>query len=254
MCAYIGVSVVSLSLFPFFSLFPSRSLSHTLSSSHPIPFPTHSSPLPSPLPPSPPPTLASLLSHVNQITPVLTYPLSTQVTNPTSSVVPYLVISSTPMLPTGEGQCKDCLQGTFDPNSLPYPYCALGFNMNSGVCLPGGCYSSCGAVRGMHSFFHAINRVVRVLPDVADMTISIYSSLSFGTTSLPYVFRLKPDKCVTMPEDVVTNMRSMGILYRALGTNMQCSAQVYYDLPNCAGSPLKSDMPAGNDLFVVPIP
>ncbi|CAI5529083.1 unnamed protein product, partial [Closterium sp. Naga37s-1] len=36
----------------------------------------------------------------------------------------------------GEGQCKDCLQGTFGPNSLPYPYCAPGFNMNSGVCLP----------------------------------------------------------------------------------------------------------------------
>ncbi|CAI5517052.1 unnamed protein product, partial [Closterium sp. Naga37s-1] len=130
----------------------------------------------------------------------------------------------------GQGQCKNCLQSTLGSNSLPYTYCAPGFNIRSGTCAPG------------------------FLPDVADVSISVFSSLGFGTTSPPYVFRLKPFTCVTIPDAVVTTAKSLGILYRAPGSYMRCAAVVYYVQPNCGGTPMRADVPAGNDITELALP
>ncbi|CAI5458578.1 unnamed protein product [Closterium sp. Yama58-4] len=66
----------------------------------------------------------------------------------------------------GEGQCRECKQDTFGLFDIPYAYCPPGYNMHSGACLPG------------------------VLPDVADISISIYSVPALGSsgTAPPYIF------------------------------------------------------------------
>ncbi|CAI5467302.1 unnamed protein product [Closterium sp. Yama58-4] len=94
-----------------------------------------------------------------------------------------------------------------------------------------------------------------VVPDVADIAISIYSTTSFGTQSgPPYVFRLKPNKCVTIPAAVVASSKSVGILFRAPATYVRCTTMTIYTQPFCTGISLSSAVPINNDLVATPIP
>ncbi|CAI5474373.1 unnamed protein product [Closterium sp. Yama58-4] len=129
----------------------------------------------------------------------------------------------------GQGQCKNCLQSTWGKNSLPYTYCPPGFSMRSGTCVPG------------------------LVPDVADVAISIFSEVNFGTTNPPYVFRLKPFTCVTIPEVVVASAKSAGFLYRAPESYISCTAVVFYTQPNCGGTPLTADVPTGDGVLEIPL-
>ncbi|CAI6009884.1 unnamed protein product [Closterium sp. NIES-65] len=94
---------------------------------------------------------------------------------------------------------------------------------------------------------------VGVVPDVADVAISIYSALNLGGKNPPYVFRLKPSKCVNIPIGVLTSSKSVGMLFRAPGSNLRCTSIIIYDAVNCGGNQISSDVPPGNDVSAVPI-
>ncbi|CAI5529671.1 unnamed protein product [Closterium sp. Naga37s-1] len=118
---------------------------------------------------------------------------------------------------------------TFGMFDLPYTYCPPGLNMHSGACLPG------------------------ILPDVADVAISIYNVPAFQSTDPPYIFRLKPNKCVTIPPDVIGSSKSVGMVFRAPGTNVRCTTITIYDALFCKGNAISSDVPSGNDMAMIPL-
>ncbi|CAI5985952.1 unnamed protein product [Closterium sp. NIES-64] len=94
---------------------------------------------------------------------------------------------------------------------------------------------------------------VGVVPDVADVAISIYSALNLGGKNPPYVFRLKPNKSVNIPIGVLTSSKSVGMLFRAPRSNLRCTSVIIYDTVNCSGNQISSDVPPGNDVTAVPI-
>ncbi|CAI7884871.1 unnamed protein product [Closterium sp. NIES-54] len=98
----------------------------------------------------------------------------------------------------------------------------------------------------IYSPFH--HSPANVVTDVADITISLYSSLNLTVAQPPYVFRLKPFRCVTIPEEVFKSVKSVGVLYRAPGTYMRCDGIRAYLQPKCSGDSALFDVPPGNDI------
>ncbi|CAI5514135.1 unnamed protein product, partial [Closterium sp. Naga37s-1] len=144
------------------------------------------------------------------------------------------------MTKDGSGKCvepcsiKDCGEGGTCvklPNYEPYCDCKQGYKLE-------GASGSC----------------IGLVPDVADVAISVFSEVNFGTTTNPpYVFRLKPFTCVTIPDAVVASAKSAGYLYHAPESHFPCVVVNFYLWPNCDGWPIRREVTSGSAVEDVPV-